>query len=231
MEAADLAALRRELRAVAEPGDAPAMAAYMQHHFEFLGVKTPARRAASKPFIAAQKSASGDELIAAASALWQQPEREFHYVATDLLSKWQHNLDAEHLPHVRRLITTNAWWDSVDALAAHVVGPLVLRHPSLVGDMDDWIDDSDIWLARSAILHQLTYRTATDASRLFDFCSRRAADTEFFIRKAIGWALRQYSYVDPAAVQGFVEANRPRLSGLTIREALKQISRSARIAP
>lgn len=207
------------------------MAAYMKHRFQFLGVTTPDRRAASKPFITAQMAASGDELIDVARSLWQQPEREFHYVATDLLSRWQRNLGAEHLIRVHQLITTNSWWDTVDALAAHVVGPLVQRNLSLVADMDAWIEDPDIWVARSAILHQLTYRSATDAARLFEHCSRRAADTEFFIRKAIGWALRQYSYVDPEAVQDFVDANRQRLSGLTIREALKQISRSAAAAP
>jgi len=207
------------------------MAAYMRHRFEFLGVKTPARRAASKPFIAAHAAASGDQLMATARALWQQPEREFHYVAADLLSRRQRTLGAGHLTGVRDLITTNAWWDTVDALAARVVGPIVQRHPSLAADMDAWIDDADMWVARSAILHQLTYGKNTDAARLFDYCSRRSADTEFFIRKAIGWALRQYSYADPEAVQGFVDANRQRLSGLTIREALKQISRSAGDAP
>jgi 3-methyladenine DNA glycosylase AlkD len=231
MDAAELAALRHHLQAAAHPADAPAMVAYMKHHFRFLGVKTPQRRVASKPFIAAHRAASGDELIASAQRLAAQPEREFHYVATDLLSRWQRNLGAGHLAAVRELITSNAWWDTVDALAAHVVGPLVLRHPSLVTDMDEWVDDPDMWVARSAILHQLGYRGDTDAARLFDYCSRRAADTEFFIRKAIGWALRQYSYVDPVAVQGFVDANRQRLSGLTIREALRHISRSASAAP
>jgi 3-methyladenine DNA glycosylase AlkD len=231
MDAGDLAALRGELRAAAQPADAPAMAAYMKHRFQFLGVKTPARRAASKPFIDAHKAAPGDELIATARLLWRQPEREFHYVATDLLSRWQRNLCAEHLVGVHELITTNSWWDTVDALAAHVVGGLVQRNHGLTTAMDAWIDDPDIWLARSAILHQLAYRSDTDADRLFGYCLRRAADTEFFIRKAIGWALRQYSYVDPNAVQGFVDAHRQVLSGLTVREALKHISRSALAAP
>jgi 3-methyladenine DNA glycosylase AlkD len=231
MDAGDLTALRGELRAAAQPADAPAMAAYMKHRFQFLGVKTPARRAASKTFIAAHEAAPGDELITTAHSLWRQPEREFHYVATDLLSRWQRSLGAEHLADVHELITTNSWWDTVDALAAHVVGALVQRDPGLVAAMDAWIDDPDMWVARSAILHQLAYRSDTDDARLFGYCFRRAADTEFFIRKAIGWALRQYSYVDPNAVQEFVDANRQLLSGLTVREALKHISRSAVAAP
>ena len=214
-------ALRDQLVAVADPSAAPAMAAYMQHRFEFLGVKTRQRRAASKPTMASARTATGDELIAFARTCWEQPEREFQYVAQDLLGANVARLESRHLADVHHLATNRSWWDTVDALAAWTVGGLVRADRTLAEEMDRWIDDEDIWVARSAILHQLRWKEATDAERLFDYAARRAGDTEFFIRKAIGWALRQYARVDPDAVRVFVDTHE--LSGLTRREALKHL--------
>ncbi|HSL73245.1 MAG TPA: DNA alkylation repair protein [Ilumatobacteraceae bacterium] len=213
--------LRAELEAVAEPESAPAMAAYMQHHFQFLGVKTPQRRAAVKPTMTQARAATGDELCDFVRECWEQPEREFQYVGADLLRANVKRLESRHLAEVEDLIVTKAWWDTVDALAAWSVGPLVRADPALVAVMDQWIDDDDIWLARTAILHQLHFGPDTDADRLFDYARRRAGDTEFFIRKAIGWALRQYARTDPEAVRALVAAHD--FSGLTRREALKHL--------
>jgi 3-methyladenine DNA glycosylase AlkD len=109
----------------------------------------------------------------------------------------------------------------VDALAARVIGPIVARHPAAVSTMDAWLADDDMWLARTAILYQLTYAERTDADRLFRYCLARAGHRDFFIRKAIGWALRQYAKTDPAAVRSFVTAHASQLSPLSRREALK----------
>ncbi len=111
----------------------------------------------------------------------------------------------------------------MDALAAHLVGPLVARHPELVSTMDAWIEDEDMWLVRTAILHQLGYKEATDAARLFRYCTAQAEHRDFFIRKAIGWALREYGKTDPAGVRGYVRAHESQLSALSIREALKNL--------
>ncbi|MFC7241179.1 DNA alkylation repair protein [Catellatospora aurea] len=111
-----------------------------------------------------------------------------------------------------------------DALAAHVVGPLVARDPGLVTTMDAWAADDDLWLVRTAILHQLTYQAATDAPRLLRYCAAQAGHPDFFVRKAIGWALRDYGKTDPAAVRAFVAAHAAELSGLSRREALKHLS-------
>lgn len=216
-----LTALREQLDAVADPASAPAMAAYMKHRFEFLGVKTPQRRTAARPTAAAGRTATGDELCAFVRACWDEPEREFQYVGADLLRANVRRLESRHLDDVRFLIVTKSWWDTVDSLAAWTVGPLVRADPGLVTVMDRWIDDDDIWLARTAILHQLQYGADTDADRLFGYARRRATDTEFFVRKAIGWALRQYARTDPEAVRAFALANE--LSGLTRREALKHL--------
>lgn len=218
-----VAEARAALEAVAEPGQAGPMAAYMQGQFPFLGVSAPRRRAAQKPVLDGLNGADAGELLAFAHLCWAVEERELQYVAADALRRHQRVLGADDLGAVAGLITTRSWWDTVDTLAAHVVGPLVLRHPELVEVMDRWVVDPNIWLARTAILHQLLYKERTDATRLFAYADRRAADTEFFIRKALGWALRQYARVDPEAVRGYVESRGDRLSGLTRREALKRL--------
>jgi len=216
--------LQAALEAAAVPGQAEPMTAYMKHQFAFLGVPAPARRAAQKPTLDALAPATGDELIAFARACWADAcPRELQYAATDALRRHNKALPAVHLPDLAALITTRSWWDTVDALATHAVGPLVARHPELSTTMDAWIDDNDRWLARTAILHQLLWKDRTDASRLFAYADRRAADTDFFIRKALGWALRQYARTDPEAVRAYVESRGDRLSLLTRREALKRI--------
>ena len=102
------------------------------------------------------------------------------------------------------MILAKSWWDTVDALASPTVGALVRSAPTLVEVMDEWVERDDIWIARTAIIHQLRFGADTDADRLFAYCLRRSADSEFFIRKAIGWALRQYGRTDPDAVRAFV---------------------------
>ncbi len=196
----------------------------MKHRFVFLGVKTPARRAASKasdPRLEAR--ARSTTAVALAHRLRAQPEREFHYVAGDLLRANQQRLRADHLADLERFITTDSWWDTVDALASPTVGTMVRNHPDLTETMDAWIDADDMWLARVAIIHQLRFGEQTDVERLFGYALRRAADPEFFIRKAIGWALREYAKTDPDAVRSFVDAHVDVLSPLSVREATKHL--------
>ncbi len=219
----DIVELRRAMEAVADPDQAEPMAAYMKHHFRFLGAKAPAIRLAAKPTLAAAADVDRTELLGFADQLWDQPEREFQYVGCQLLRKWVAKLAPADIDRLQHYIVTKSWWDTVDSLAAWSVGPLVRSNPELVPVMDRWIDSSNMWLARTAILHQLSYKADTDADRLFSYAERRASDTEFFIRKAIGWALRQYARESPDEVRSFVAANEDRLSGLSRREALKHL--------
>ena len=129
---------------------------------------------------------------------------------------------SEFVDVLREVATNKSWWDTVDGIAP-CVGELVRQDPSLAATMDLWIGDQDMWLRRIAILYQLRYKAATDADRLFSYCELRGHETEFFIRKAIGWALREYAKTDPAAVRGFVACNETILSGLSKREALKNL--------
>ncbi|OQS10400.1 hypothetical protein B0T37_00720 [Chromobacterium violaceum] len=214
-------ALRAQLTAAADPARAPAMRAYMRGQFDFLGVAAPARRKAAAAWIQSQDTVGADGWLELAEALWRQPEREFHYVAVDLLARHAAGLPASALPRLLALATEKSWWDTVDGLAAWVIGAQVRARRELQADMDRLAGDGDFWLRRVAILHQLYWKRETDVARLFRYCAANAADTEFFIRKAIGWALREYAYTDAEAVRGFVAS--AALSPLSRREALKRI--------
>ncbi len=217
-----VADLRTALQEVADPATAAGMRAYMRDRFEFVGVKTPERRRASKQLVTASKRLDLDQLLGLVDELREQPHREFHYVASDVLRANDRRLPPEWIEPIRRWITTDAWWDTVDAIASPTVGTMVRSHPDLVDVMDEWID-GELWLARTAIIHQLRFGDDTDEERLFRYARRRAGDPDFFIRKGIGWALRQYARTAPDAVRTFVDAHVDELAPLTIREATKHL--------
>ncbi len=221
----DFAALDAAFRAAADPARAVAMVAYMRDQFAFLGLPAPEQRRSSAPVISALPAPTEADIAAFTARCWEADEREFQYAGCDYAIRHVGRCSAGFLAHARGLITTKSWWDTVDALAARVVGPLVVRWPELVAVMDEWIDARDIWLARTALLHQLHRRAGTDADRLFRYCERRAGDREFFLRKAIGWALREYSKTDPVAVRRFVAARADVLSPLSVREARRWLDR------
>ncbi|MFD8943059.1 DNA alkylation repair protein [Streptomyces californicus] len=207
----------------ADPVRAQGAAAYMKHVAPFLGIPTLERRALSRTVLAGLGRPDERDCAAVALRCWRLPEREYQYFAADYLRRYASRCTSGFLPVLHHLVTTVPWWDTVDVLAAHVAGPLVAADPAMVRAMDRWIDDPSLWAARTALLHQLRYKEATDADRLFGYCLRRADHPDFFVRKAIGWALREYAKTDPAAVRDFVEGARDRLSPLSAREALKNL--------
>jgi 3-methyladenine DNA glycosylase AlkD len=202
------------------------MCAYMKGRFDFLGVQTPARRAATADLIRAQKEVSAAELLRCARLLWALPEREYQYVAADLLARHVRTLKPEHIVALLALVRRKSWWDTVDALAS-VINRIV--HASCATDaaaqamMDAAIASSNLWVRRVAILHQLGWRGRTDIPRLFRYASACACEEEFFIRKAIGWALRDYARHAPEKVRAFLRANADVLSPLSLREAGKHL--------
>lgn len=204
---------------------ARAMAAYMRNQFPFAGIPTPQRRTLQRDALRGLEAPTEEQLLQVARELWGRDEREYHYAAADLVTRFVARCGPTALATIRDLVTTKSWWDTVDALAAHGVGPLVAAHPVLAREMDTWIDDENLWLRRTAILHQLHFKAATDTTRMFDYCLRRGHEREFFIRKAIGWALREYSKTDAAAVIRFVAEHEGELSPLSRREALLWLRR------
>ncbi|QYR22012.1 DNA alkylation repair protein [Paenibacillus sp. sptzw28] len=210
-----------ENAAAAEP-----MSAYMRNQFPFLGIKNPERAALTKQFIKGNGVPSGEELEEVALKLWALPEREFQYTAMQLLEKRLEEAAPSQAKLLEILITTKPWWDTVDLIAGHLVGSLFTRYPELVpAHAHRWIESDNLWLRRSALLFQLGYKGRTDRELLFSFIRRCAGEKDFFIRKAIGWALREYGKTDAEAVRQFVRETE--LSPLSVREALKRIGSEA----
>ncbi|MFI7388162.1 DNA alkylation repair protein [Streptomyces sp. NPDC049813] len=207
----------------ADPRRAAQMRAYMKDVAPFLGLASPVRRELSTVVLAGTPRPDEADLTALALRCWALPEREYAYFAVDLLRRHVRRLSSGFLPVARHLVTTVPWWDTVDALAAHVVGGLVAADPKLAATMDGWIADPDLWVARTALLHQLRRKHSTDTERLFAYCLRQAGHPDFFVRKAIGWALREYAKTDADAVRAFVAAHRDVLASLSVREALRNV--------
>lgn len=209
--------------AAAEPERAIGMRAYMRDQFPFLGLPAPRQRMLTREVLAGLPGPTEADLRAVALGCWALPEREFQYFACGWLRRYGRVCSAGFLDIARHLIVTKSWWDTVDPLAAHVVGPLVVRHPELLSTMDEWAAGEELWLARTALLHQLGRRDQTDAARLFRYCLLQAGHRDFFIRKAIGWALRDYAKTAPEAVRAFVQTHSARLAALSVREATRNL--------
>ncbi|MEU5775170.1 DNA alkylation repair protein [Streptomyces venezuelae] len=205
----------------ADPERSVQMRAYMKDIAPFLGLTSPVRRDLSRTVLAGTPRPDEKDCTAIALRCWELPEREYAYFAVDYLRRHVKRCSSGFLPVVRQLVATRSWWDTVDALAAHVVGGLVAADPELRTVMDEWIEDDDLWVARTALLHQLRHKADTDVERLFAYCVRQSGHPDFFIRKAIGWCLREYAKTDPEAVRAFVAREGDRLSPLSMREALK----------
>ena len=213
------------LAALADPARAAAMRAYLRDQFPFLGIPTPARRAVLKPLLKVdfdQKS-----LLTAADRLWRLPEREYRYAAIDLLSSHTGRLDASAVVPLLALAQREPWWETVDGLAGivgDVVGAARRNDPDAQATMDAALRHDCLWVRRIAMIHQLGWRLETDTARLFGYAETLAPERDFFIRKAIGWALRDYARWNPQAVRDFIAAMGGRLSPLSAREAMRRIS-------
>ena len=216
--------IRSALQPLADAERARAMCAYMRDQFAFLGIATPLRRASVARLCVPPLGRGA--LLRAARALWALPEREYRYAAVDLLRRHQAVLGPRDLPALLTLVLREPWWDTVDGMAA-VVGGVLHRElragVSAQQTMDRALADPQMWVRRIAMLHQLGWRDDTDETRLFGYASTLAAEPDFFIRKAIGWALRDYARWQPEAVAAFVAGHIAALSALTVREATKHL--------
>ena len=212
------------LAPLASAENAAGMRAYMRDRFHYLGIPTPERRAAIKLHIRSFAPADAVALRGAALALWQMQEREYHYVAVDLLAHHAKVLEVSDLDWLIELAQEKSWWDSVDALVK-VVGKIV-RASGAKGQrqMDRAVRAENFWVRRIAMLHQLGWRGDTDTVRLFKYADLLAEEKEFFIRKAIGWALRDYAWHDWRAVEKYLKIAHKHLSPLSFREATKNFA-------
>jgi 3-methyladenine DNA glycosylase AlkD len=207
-------------RAAANPEKAVFISAYMRNQFPFLGIPAPERRKMSRHFLKTlgKKAIDWDFVF----SCWQQPEREFQYLAKDYLAKVKAGLTPSNIPNLRELVISKSWWDTVDGLDV-IVGNVALRYPEVNATLLNWSVDENFWLRRLAIDHQLTRREKTNTQLLEHILVNNLGQTEFFINKAVGWALRDYSKTNPHWVRDFIGRHRSKMAPLSIREASKYI--------
>jgi 3-methyladenine DNA glycosylase AlkD len=198
------------------------MRKYMKDHFPFLGIKSPLRKELEKQFFKETgilKEEFNKDFVV---GLWEKDEREYQYTAITYTGKFIKKLPKDAIQFLERLITTKSWWDSVDSIAP-LVGELARKYPELVEEtINHWSVDDHYWLRRVAILFQLKYKQQTNEALLYDYMVKNADSKEFFLQKAIGWALREYSKTNPESVKAFIEGNQ--LAPLSIREGSKYLS-------
>jgi len=221
--------MRAALAAAADPERAPGMQAYMKSEMPFRGISAPDMRAITKQVFADHALAGCDEWRAAVLELWREARfREERYAAIELLGDRRHKdcRTPAMLPVYEELITTGAWWDYVDGVAGHVGNLLRLYPQEVRAAMRAWSTDQDMWKRRVSIICQVSFKKDTDLDLLYANIEPNLEDRRFFIRKAIGWALRAYAWTDPEEVARYVAANEARMSGLSKREALKNVPRS-----
>ena len=212
--------LKRELPKLGNRKKAIGAQAYMKDIAPFLGVMTPDRRSFVRSVLSNLPVPTSDEIAETVRALWKLDEREYQYAANDLLARHNMQLDKKFLAeHCEYLISTKSWWDTVDGLGSAVVSPLTMKYPA-ISLMRKWNKSDDIWLIRASIQHQRGRKYETDVKLLFELCAPYVAKKEFFIAKAIGWALRDLSRIDNREVIRFL-TDHPDLNSVAVREARK----------
>lgn len=193
-------------------------AKYMRNISPFLGIQTPERRSLEKIAWKGQRAPSSEELGRTAIKLFKFREREYHYAAYDLIDKWINQADEYFLSkYIEKLLITKSWWDTVDGLVSYAVSPLCFRYDAKA-IVDDWSRSKNRWLVRAAITHQRGWKEETDIKYLFSIFDEHWDDKEFFIAKAIGWALRDIARIYPQAVRSFLQ-NHPSHNAVARREA------------
>lgn len=218
-----VAMLVRLFEANRNEANADPMEKYMKNHFSYLGIKKPQRSRLEKQFFQETgllKEPFNQEFI---RELWEKDEREYQYTALVYLEKSLNKLEKTDLPFMEELIRTKSWWDTVDAIAPKPVGKIAEKFPEVVAEtIDGWAIHEFLWLRRAALLFQLKYKGNTNEELLYQYIRLNADSKEFFIQKAIGWALREYSKTNPASVKKFIEATK--LAPLSVREGSKYLA-------
>lgn len=204
----------------ADAETAAQMKKYMKDRSGFFGIKSPLRRELYREHIKQFGLIPADKREEIVKWCWNEPQREWQYLAMEFLGKRAKKVDEDIISLYEFMIINKSWWDTIDYIASNLVGVYLQKFPDRIPDLtNNWIATNNMWLQRTCLLFQLKYRSKTNTILLEDFIAELYQSKEFFIRKAIGWALREYSKTDPIYVQQFVK--RYKLSGLSEREALK----------
>ena len=199
---------------------------YLLNQFDFFGLKTPVARGLQKDFFGKHGYPERSDWHNLIHDLWSRPERECQSLGVDMIERRAKKSIPADLELFEFMITHKSWWDTVDMIAYKLAGNLLLRHPEMVTSATErWIASDNMWLQRTAVIFQLRHRDKTDEDLLFRMCLSVASSSEFFLRKAIGWALREHGKVNPEAVLNFVQKHENQLSPLSKKEALRKIIR------
>ncbi|MBK6266132.1 DNA alkylation repair protein [Marivirga sp. S37H4] len=194
--------------------------AYLRNQFEFYGLKTTDRRAIQKPFLIRAYLPEKKELHKLVKILWKRPQREYHYFAQELAFKYINQLEKDDIKLFEWMVLHKSWWDTVDFIANKLMGAYFKVYPEQKQEyVQKWLQSNNIWLQRSALLFQLKYKQEVDTSLLSTIINKLSGSKEFFINKAIGWVLREYSQTNPDWVTEFV--NKTALNALSKKEALR----------
>jgi 3-methyladenine DNA glycosylase AlkD len=216
--------LRHSLEEHKNAEEAAKISKYMRNQFECFGLRAPLLRGLVKEYILENGLPHKDDFNRTIESLWAYPERELQISGLYLMDKMIKTIQVTDLPLIEFTITTKSWWDTVDHIAKHHAGKYFSAYPAELGRIDDWLESGNIWLIRSAILFQLGYKAETDEELLSSIIERSLGTKEFFINKAIGWALREYGKTNPEYTLDFV--SRHSLSPLSKREALKILQKT-----
>ncbi|MFM9008467.1 MAG: DNA alkylation repair protein [Bacteroidota bacterium] len=215
-------ALEAEFIQAANAYQAERMSAYMKNRFPFYGIMATPRREILSRFFDQYSAVHQQEWRSAVMAMWNLPQREWQYTAQELCFKMKRHWGEDELGFFTRMIGEKSWWDTVDFIAPSLAGEFLRKRPERIpGAIEGWMNSGNMWLRRSALIFQLKYKKATDEALLFRLCAQLSGEKEFFIRKAIGWSLRQYASFNPDAVKEFVKTHP--LSALSAREALRKL--------
>lgn len=216
------------MAAKGNPEAALSIEKYMKNQFKVVGMRAPELNQVTKELIRNLGLPDKSELTDVIQELWGLPEREYQYFGVSLLTRLASTFEPEDIAILEYAITQKPWWDTIDVIAAHPVGDYFLKFPDLMAErIDSWLSSDDFWLYRSALLCQLGWKQQTREDLLYGTIERCIDSSEFFVRKAIGWALREYSKTNPDSVISFVEAHQT-MSGLSRREALKVVNKEAK---
>jgi len=212
----------KTFRKYANAENAAGAKAYMRDQFDYFGLSTPVRRDVQKTFHAQNELPPFEALESLVKKCWKKDERELQYFVMELCEKYKKQFTKEDIPLFEFMITNKSWWDTVDFIAPKLVAALFLTHPELAAPTTArWIKSKNIWLMRAALIYQNLYKKKTNEELLFKLIRQSSDHPDFFIRKGIGWALRQYARTNPAAVKKFVKENT--LSPLSAQQAMKHL--------
>ncbi len=217
-------AIEGEFSRHANPKRAAGSKAYVREQFEFYGLTAPERREVQKVFHEDVALPPFEYIPEITKLLWNKPQRELQYFAMELYGKYKKQFTKKDVPVFEYMIQNKSWWETVDFISPKLIAALHLKHPELQEEnCKRWMKSNHLWLMRAAIIHQLLYKTKTNEKLLFSLILQCADHPDFFIRKAIGWSLRQYARTNPASVKSFLKRHKEQLSPLSYKEATKHL--------